>query len=142
MGGNGPDFGLNVRLYIHPRAPHEVWAEVEVAAQEYHWRTREYGDTAVYEIRHIKVATFSRPLRGIIGPTMLTSRSPHYLPFLGVKKPLAFRNVDMKTDQIETIYNPCACGLLNSISIKGDHKGNEAGTKTGVYLRFNPILAW
>lgn len=118
--GHGPTVRLDVRLYIHPQTLNEVWAEVKMDALETKndW-TRAAGT------RHVKVATFARPITAITSPTSL---------------PYTFQYTD--TDHsVDIFYNPCACGLLNEVHFVGDMEGREAGTRTGVALKFNPILA-
>lgn len=118
--GNGPRVWLNVRLYIKPQALSEVWAEVEMGALE-----TKKDWTQARGVQHVRVATFARPLTCIITRDRL---------------PFAFSYIDTNHD-VDTFNNPCACGLLNSVRFVGDTKGDEAGTRTGVLLEFNPILA-
>jgi hypothetical protein len=131
FGGHGPEIWLNVSLYIKPQARNQVWARVEM------WARETKGDwTEAYEVQHVPVATFARPLNGIVAPTQLPFRfRDQYGRFWAV------HYVDTNWD-VDTIGNPCACGLLNRVSFIGDTRGDEAGTRTGVLLEFNPIQAF
>jgi hypothetical protein len=123
--GNGPSILLDVALYIHPHAPHEVWARVLLDALE-----TKHDWTHARGVRHVKVATFARPVHVILTPTRLVNPDGT----------IGFRYIDTNT-AVDRFFNPCACGLLNEVQFVGDTKGPEAGTRTGVKLRFNPILA-
>lgn len=115
--GHGPHFTVSVQLYISQLAPNEVWAAVTATA------TQIGGDTVASETRHVRVARFARPLCRILTPTLGTHEY-----------------VDTNWE-VDTFYNPCANGLLNAVQYVGDTKGKEAGTRSGVLLHFNPVLA-
>jgi hypothetical protein len=115
--GHGPHFSVSVQLYIHPFACNEVWAAVTATASEV------CGDTVASETRHVRVARFVRPICCILSPSFGTHE---------------YVDTDCSVD---TFYNPCASGLLNSVQYVGDTRGHEAGTRTGVLLHFNPVLA-
>jgi len=116
---------LNVHLYIHQQARHEVWACVKIYAVE------PKGDkTRAFGTQHIKVATFARPVSCIVTPKCLPIPS-------GQRWAYGYVDTDCQID-IET--NPCACGLINKATFVGDTNGNEAGSRTGVRLEFKPIL--
>jgi hypothetical protein len=126
--GHGPNVWLKVQLYIKPQAPNEVWALVEMQAVE----TKRDWTTAA-GVTHVRVATFARPITQIVTPTQLGNLVN------GELKP-AFVYTDTNHN-LDTINNPCACGVINRAHFVGDMRGREAGTRTGVWLEFNPILA-
>jgi hypothetical protein len=83
--------------------------------------------------RHERVAVFARPVTHIVTPTNFGLNPDGTLR--------TFVYIDTTDKGADTFNNPCACGLLNAVHFIGDQVGREAGTRTGVRLEFNPILA-
>jgi hypothetical protein len=118
-------------LYIKPQAPNEVWATIEMDAVETeHDRTHASNWNRP---QHERVAMFARPVSQIVTPTNLGLNPDGTLR--------TFVYIDTTDKGIDTFNDPCDCELLNSVHFVGDQERREAGTRTGVKLEFNPILA-
>lgn len=53
--------------------------------------------------------------------------------------PISFSHTYTDTDHAHDIFTFAPENLVNKLDYAGDTKGNEAGTKTGVRVYFNPI---
>lgn len=128
--GHGPYIKLRVSLYIKQQAPNEVWAKIEMDAIETKNDWTHAGNWGAP--RHERVAVFARPVTHI--------ESPWNMGVLNDRERV-FEYLDTTDKGVDRFNNPCECGMLNSVTFVGDQVGREAGTRTGVKLEFNPILA-
>ena len=135
--GHGPIVKLYVRLYINQQSLNEVWAEVRIDAVETKndW-THATNWTAP---AHVRVAVFNQFLTQIITPVDFGPDSSNLDPVTSGRR--LFKYTDTTDKGSDVFNNPCECGLLNRVHFIGDQVGREAGTRTGVKLEFNPIMA-
>ncbi|WP_437849852.1 hypothetical protein [Sorangium sp. So ce363] len=60
-------------------------------------------------------------------------------PIVDVDGPVDFNHAYTDTDHAHDIFSFAPESLVNKLDYVGDTKGNEAGSKTGVRVYFNPI---
>ncbi|XYH95588.1 hypothetical protein ACMHYB_48610 [Sorangium sp. So ce1128] len=111
--GHGPSVSLQVELSVFNG--NELWAAVYMDALETRSNWTHAAGTAWY-----RLYTASRPIVGVDGP-------------------ISFNHTYTDTDHAHDIFSFAPDNLVNKLDYVGDTKGNEAGTKTGVRVYFNPI---
>ncbi|KYF69385.1 hypothetical protein [Sorangium cellulosum] len=111
--GHGPSVSLQVELSVFNG--NELWAAVYMDALETKSNWTHAEGTAWYRLH-----TASRPIAGVDGP-------------------ISFNHTYTDTDHAHDIFTFAPDNLVNTLDYVGDTKGNEAGTKTGVRVFFNPI---
>ncbi|CAN90841.1 MULTISPECIES: hypothetical protein [Sorangium] len=113
FGGHGPRTYLEVELHVFNG--NEVWASVHIDAIETKsdW-TRAEG-TGWFHLY-----TAPREITGILGPTY-------------------FEHEYLDTNHAHDLFSFSTGSLVSLLDYVGDTKGNEAGTRTGVQVFFQPI---
>ncbi|WP_437753668.1 hypothetical protein [Sorangium sp. So ce1389] len=111
--GHGPSVSLQVELSVFNG--NELWAAVYMDALETKSNWTRAAGTAWYRLH--------------------TSSSP----IVAVDGPISFNHTYTDTDHAHDIFSFEPDNLVNKLDYVGDTKGNEAGTKTGVRVYFNPI---
>ncbi|WP_437806343.1 hypothetical protein [Sorangium sp. So ce1078] len=111
--GHGPSVSLQVELSVFNG--NELWAAVYMDALETKSNWTRAAGTAWY-----RLYTASRPIVEVVGP-------------------VDFNHTYTDTDHAHDIFSFAPDSLVNKLDYVGDTKGNEAGTKTGVRVYFNPI---
>lgn len=117
FGGNGPQ--VNVSAWLRVVNTNQLWVQVRMRAQETKsdWTTSEgVADYFLYEGRTDGVARITR---------LLSDR---------------FSQAEyVDTDHDDDVLDVAAGELVNRFVVTGDTGGNEAGTRTGVIVHFNPV---
>ncbi len=113
FGGHGPRTSLEVELHVFNG--NEVWASVHIDAIETKsdW-TRAEG-TGWFHLY-----TAPREITGILSPTY-------------------FEHEYLDTNHSHDLFSFSTGSLVSLLDYVGDTKGNEAGTRTGVQVFFQPI---
>ncbi|MGK4002676.1 hypothetical protein WMF31_08635 [Sorangium sp. So ce1036] len=111
--GHGPSVSLQVELSVFNG--NELWAAVSMDALETKSNWTHAEGTAWYRL--------------------YTARSP----IVEVDGPGDFSHSYTDTDHAHDIFSFGPESLVNKLDYVGDTKGNEAGTRTGVRVYFNPI---
>ena len=111
--GHGPSVSLQVELSVFNG--NELWAAVYMDALETKSNWTHASGTAWY-----RLYTASSPIVDVDGP-------------------ISFSHTYTDTDHAHDIFTFAPENLVNKLDYVGDTKGNEAGTKTGVRVYFNPI---
>lgn len=111
--GHGPSVSLQVELHVFNG--NELWAAVYMDALETKSNWTHAEGTAWY-LLHVA----GRPIVDVDGP-------------------VSFLHGYTDTDHARDIFTFTPENLVNRLEYVGDTKGNEAGTKTGVRVFFNPI---
>ncbi|WP_437731457.1 hypothetical protein [Sorangium sp. So ce1335] len=111
--GHGPSVSLQVELSVFNG--NELWAAVYMDALETKSNWTHAEGTAWYRL-HVA----SRPIVDVDGP-------------------ISFSHTYTDTDHAHDIFTFAPENLVNKLDYVGDTRGNEAGTKTGVRVFFNPI---
>ncbi|WP_437304493.1 hypothetical protein [Sorangium sp. So ce388] len=111
--GHGPSVSLQVELSVFNG--NELWAAVYMDALETKSNWTHASGTAWY-----RLYTASSPIVDVDGP-------------------ISFNHTYTDTDHAHDIFTFAPDNLVNKLDYVGDTKGNEAGTKTGVRVYFNPI---
>ncbi|WP_437595691.1 hypothetical protein [Sorangium sp. So ce590] len=111
--GHGPSVSLQVELSVFNG--NELWAAVYMDALETKSNWTRAAGTAWYRLH-----TASRPIVEVVSP-------------------VEFSHSYTDTDHAHDIFSFAPESLVNKLDYVGDTKGNDAGTKTGVRVYFNPI---
>lgn len=111
--GHGPSVSLQVELSVFNG--NELWAAVYMDALETKSNWTHASGTAWY-----RLYTASRPIVEVVGP-------------------VDFGHTYTDTDHAHDIFSFAPDSLVNKLDYVGDTRGNDAGTKTGVRVYFNPI---
>ncbi|XXX72436.1 hypothetical protein WMF30_32795 [Sorangium sp. So ce134] len=111
--GHGPSVSLQVELSVFNG--NELWAAVYMDALETKSNWTRAAGTGWY-----RLYTASRPIVEVVSP-------------------VDFSHTYTDTDHAHDIYAFAPESLVNKLDYVGDTRGDEAGTKTGVRVYFNPI---
>ncbi|WP_437274626.1 hypothetical protein WME90_25590 [Sorangium sp. So ce375] len=111
--GHGPSVSLQVGLSVFNG--NELWAAVSMDALETKSDWTRAAGTAWYRL-HVASS-----------------------PIVDVVSPNDFSHAYTDTDHAHDIFSFAPESLVNKLDYVGDTKGNDAGTKTGVRVYFNPI---
>ncbi|MBK9260645.1 MAG: hypothetical protein IPM54_12585 [Polyangiaceae bacterium] len=111
--GHGPVVDSEIKLEIFNQR--ELWARVYMRAIE---SERDWTEARGHQ--YYRLHTASTPIVSILGPTSFTHR---------------YIDSDHGTDSFS--FSPSS--LVKRLDYVGDTRGDEAGTRTGVRVYFNPI---
>jgi len=111
--GHGPRIWCNVDVHI--RNQREIWADVQMTARENRWDW-----TTAQGTESLRIYTHDDPIQEIISDQ---SSSVYY----------------EDSDHSEDVIHQGGGDLVREFIFVGDTRGDEAGTRTGVVVNFNPI---